>query len=179
MAQQQRALAQSSDELQQAAQALRAASDRKILEQQIAQKNFELERQRVFDALREYQTRLASSALWGPRRLEAENRLESLITLFNLKDFDAVRRELPDIHDLMERAKTRYHRPTMVPTRSRPGSTSASALFEQGRACEREGRVRDAIEAYGKVLDLNPRHFQAVNRLKRINQQVADPPHWR
>ncbi|MCI0557978.1 MAG: hypothetical protein MN733_05745, partial [Nitrososphaera sp.] len=89
-----KALAQTSGELREATNALHATIDIKNIEHQIARINFEAKRQRTFDALHAALESFRTAYLPAPRHLEVENRLDHLITLFNLKDFDAVSREL-------------------------------------------------------------------------------------
>lgn len=167
VAQQQKVLAQGPDELQQATNSLRAVAERKGLEQQIAQKNFESRRRQTFEALQTLQSGFRSARLQGARRLEAETRIDHLVTLFNLKDFDAIMGQVLAV-------KNRLHR---QPVRSMPASSSyrnvadqsATALFLRAQELERRGDIPQAVEVYGQVLERNPRHFQAINHLNRIS----------
>jgi hypothetical protein len=177
MAQQTRALAQDTDDLAKANSALRAAGERRHLEQQIAQKNFEAERKRAFDAVKPLIDRFKKMIMPPPRRLEIENRLDHLITLFNMKDFGSVRREATSVAATLDR------RPSFPPTHPirnwpqdrgpkppvPPQSQSVTALFQRGLSLERAGRLRQAVETYGRVLERNPNHLQAKKRLSKIN----------
>ena len=171
LAQQDKALAQFPDELHWATNALRAAGERKTLEQQIAQKNFEGERQKAFQALKSLRTSFFKAHLSAARSLEIETRIDHLITLFNLKDFDAVHHEIRPVRDML---RPKAPRPLLVPgPRSCHGRTaqpqSATTLFQKALALERSGNIRQAVEVYGQVLERNPRHFQAIHRLQCIN----------
>ena len=172
LAQQDKALAQTPDDLQRATHALRTAGERKNLEQQMAQKNFEAERQKAFWALKSLRTSFLKAHLTGARRLETETRIDHLITLFNLKDFDAVHHQIPAVKDML---RPNPPRPVLVSPgpRSRYGRTaqpqSATALFQKALALERSGNIRQAVEVYSQVLERNPRHLQAIHRLQRIN----------
>lgn len=177
MAQQTRALAQDTDDLAEANNALRAAGERKHLEQQIAQKNFEAERKRAFDAVKPLLDRSKRMMMPPQRRLEIENRLDHLITLFNMKDFGAVHREAPSVAASLDR---RPSLPPAYPIRdwpqdrgpkrpAMPRSQSVTSLFQRGLALERAGKLRQAVEAYGRVLERNPNHLQAKKRLSKID----------
>jgi hypothetical protein len=177
MAQQTKALALDTNDLAEANNALRAAGERKRLEQQIAQKNFEAERKRAFDAVKRLLYRFKKMMMPPPRRLEIENRLDHLITLFNMKDFDAVRREASSVAATLDR---RPSFPPRFPIRNWPqdrgpkppvssGSQSVTALFQRGLALERAGKLRQAVEVYGRVLERNPNHLQAKKRLNKFN----------
>jgi len=178
VAQQAKALAQTPDELRAATNALRAANDIKNAEQQIAHKNFETEREKAFVMLRAALTRFSNAQLPAPKRLELENRLDNLITLFNLKDFGAVHREIRGTLDMMKSMpyRPKPERPTYRRSyRSEPPPRqSISSLFRRGQALERAGRTRAAIEVYGQVLKLNPNHFWAINRLRQISNVTTE-----
>lgn len=177
VAQQAKALAQTPEELRDATNALRAANDIKNAEQQIAQKNFQMEREKAFEMLSAALTRFSNARLPAPKRLELENRLDNLITLFNLKDFSAVYREIPGTLDMMksmlDRPKTENHA-FKRPYRGAPPPQSASSLFRHGQALERAGRTREAVEVYGQVLKRHPSHSQAINRLRQISNVTTE-----
>lgn len=171
MAQQQKALAQSAEELQQATNWLRAVAERKSLEQQIAQKDFEAQRRKTFEALKTLQSGFRSALLQGARRLEVETQIDHLTTLFHLKDFDAVTEQVPAVKAML-RGRTLRSMPTPVTSLygSNAGQTqSATTLFLRARRLEQAGDVRQAVEVYGQVLERNPRHFQAIHRLNQIS----------
>jgi tetratricopeptide (TPR) repeat protein len=168
LAQQQKALAQNSDDLRRAAEALRTAAERKSLEQQLAQRNFEATRQRTFQTLQGLITCFHSTKLFGARRLEIETRIDHLITLYNLKDFDAVQRQEVIVKGMLQTKPSVLRRPRFAqPIRHQP--ESATALFQKASAMERSGRWQQAIEAYRQVLERNPRHFQAIHRLQQLS----------
>jgi tetratricopeptide (TPR) repeat protein len=168
MAQQQKTLAQTPEEMRQAIDSLRSVGDRKRLEQELARKNFDTERQKSFEAISGVQRRLRLAQLPTARRLEAETRIDHLITLFNLKDFLTVLKEAAKVTEMLQ--KLYRHRPMLLPPRGRvtSGAESATTLFHKGLALERAGNIRGAVEAYGRVLERNPQHFQAIQRLQRI-----------
>jgi tetratricopeptide (TPR) repeat protein len=169
MAQQQKAFAQGADDVQQATFALRMAAERKNLEQQIAQKNFEAQRRQAFEGLKVLYASFRKTTFGGARRLEAETRIDHLVTLFNLKDFDAVLKQIPAAKDMLANKPVRFRPP--VPAASNGGQPqSATALFLRAQQLERAGDNRRAVELYGQVLERNPRHFQAINRLNRLSE---------
>jgi tetratricopeptide (TPR) repeat protein len=174
MAQQQKALAQTAEDLQRATHSLRDIAERKSLEQRIAQKNFESQRRQTFEALQGLHQSFRSARLQGARRLEVETRLDHLTTLFHLKDFDAVTRQIPGVRSMLL-GKTLRSMSAPAPS-SYNGSAgqaqSATALFLRAQQLERAGDIRKAVEVYGQVLERNPRHFQAIHRLNRISGQA-------
>jgi TolA-binding protein len=178
VAQQARALAQTPEELRDATTALRAANDIKNAEQQVAQKNFETEREKAFATLASAQTRFSNARLSAPKCLEIENRLDNLITLFNLKDFDAVHREIPAMLNMMKSGPYRPNQERHTFKRADrsvpPPPQSISSLFRHGQTLERMGRAREAVEVYGQVLRQNPSHFQAINRLRQIGNVTTE-----
>jgi tetratricopeptide (TPR) repeat protein len=165
MAQQQRAFAQTADEVQQAAAALRMAAERKSLEQQIAQKNFEIQRNQTFERLKALRNSYHKATLKAPRRLEVETRIDHLVTLFNLKDFDTVLKQISGVQESLNERISSVRFPT---PRSTDSPQSATALFLKAQQTEKAGDVRRAVELYGQVLERNPRHFQAIHRLNRL-----------
>jgi tetratricopeptide (TPR) repeat protein len=173
VAQQRRNLAQSAEELREATNALRLANDIKNAEQHVAQKNFEVEREKAFTALDDIVRRFAKTHLPKPKSLEIENQLDHLITLFNLKDFSKVLREVGNV---LQRIKGRPARPnpdrytSPRPFRPRPETQSISSLYKRGLALECANRRREAIEVYGQVVQRNPRHWQAITRLRELGK---------
>jgi tetratricopeptide (TPR) repeat protein len=178
VAQQARALAQNPDELQKATWLMRSAADRKNHEQAIAMRNFDMAREKAYNALRTAATRLSQSRIAGPQRLDLENTMDHLITKFGLKNFPEVERESTRVT-----AALTLNVPKPIPPRPAPASApvfrtnppntrrepqSASAWFEMARMLERQGRTDEAIHAYRQALRLNPRHFQAENQLNRL-----------
>jgi tetratricopeptide (TPR) repeat protein len=172
MARQQKVLAQTAEELRQAANSLRAAGERKSLEHQIARNNFEAERQRSFQEIEVLQKQFRTVRLPGARRLEIETRIDHLVTLFNLKDFAAVRKGIVSVTEILQ---SKPARPVPVaPALSNRGGVaveSATSLFNQALALEQNGRTRQAVEVYGRVLERNPRHFQAIRHLQLISRR--------
>jgi tetratricopeptide (TPR) repeat protein len=169
MAQQQKALAQTPEELRQAAGNLRAAGERKNLEQQIARQSFEAERQKRFQDIEVLQRQFHAARLPGSRRLEIETRIDHLVTLFNLKDFAAVKKEIGNVKEMMQN-RPQPAAVASVPSNHGGGADSATSLFNKALALERAGDVRQAVEAYGRVLERNPRHFQAIHHLQLISR---------
>jgi tetratricopeptide (TPR) repeat protein len=169
VAQQQKLLAQGPDELQQAINSLRSVAERKALEQQIARKNFDARRRQTFEALRTLQSGFGAARLQGARRLEAETRIDHLVTLFNLKDFDAVMAQVPAVKDRLQRPTVRSMPAPSSYRNVADQPQSATALFLRAQELERTGDIRQAVEVYGQVLQRNPRHFQAINHLNRIS----------
>lgn len=140
MAKQQKALAQSPDELQYAVNSLRAVAERKFLEQQIAQKNFELQRGPTFEALRALQSGFRSTGLDELHRIEIENQIDHLVTLYSLKNFDAIRQQLPAVEEMLRRQPSG----SMLAFSSHGNFARARCLSWPER--EREGdRVRETI----------------------------------
>lgn len=174
IAQQRKALARSAEELQQATNSLRDVAERKSLEQRIAQKNFESQRRETFEALQALHRGFRTARLQVARRLEVETRIDHLTTLFHLKDFDAVIKQIPAVRSMLH-GKTHRSMSTAA-TSSYGGNTgqtqSATALFLRAQQLERAGDIRTALEVYGQVLERNPRHFQAIHHLNRINGQA-------
>lgn len=174
LAQQQKVLAQTAEELQRATNSLRDIGERKALEQRIAQKTFEAQRNQAFSDLQRLQTAFRAAPLRGGRRLEVETRIDHLITLFHLKDFDGVISQIAAarymLHSKAPRPMT-ASAATYIYRKPVASSESATALFLRGQALERAGDIRKAIEVYGQVLERNPRHFQAIHRLNRINDR--------
>lgn len=174
MAQQMKTLAQSQEELREAANTLRAAAERKNLEQQIAQHNFEAERQKAYEELDGLISEFQSAFLPAPRRLDVETRIDHLITLFNLKDFAAVHKEVAQAKGMLKLRPVPFKSQRPAPQKrwdTGPTPQSATAFFQHGLQLERVGDKRGAIEAYGQVLQRNPGHFHAIQRLQRINDR--------
>ena len=172
LAQQRRALAQSVEEAREATNTLRLANDVKHAEQQVALRNFETEREKTFAALSAMVNRFAKTYLPMPKRLELEQQLDHLITLFNLKDFAAVCRELDRVIKRFNNAPSRSEHDRFSfarRTRSQPKPQNVSSLFKHGLWLERAGRRREAIDIYGQVLQRNPQHWQAIDRLRQLS----------
>ena len=176
LARQLKALADSPDELKTALAALREAQERKVLHQQIARRSFEGDRQRAFNALRSAIARCQKSEKNWARSHAVEDHLDHLITLYTMKEFDAVLRELPRVEQLLA--------PTPTETKLQPraiGSSpswtdlqpreSATSLFRRGLAFEQQGRIAEAVEAYERCLGRSPRHFQATTRLEQLRSR--------
>lgn len=176
MARQSKVLAQNSEDLREATAGLRAAGDIRNAEQRIAQRNFEEERGRTFGALRSVLEGLKAARLPAPRRLEVENRLDHLITLFNLKDFAAVHKGLAAVHGLLKQGDPRARTPRRASdgTRQEARPPSLSSLLRRGESLERAGRAREAVEIYGQILGRDPQHFQARKRLQQLAGERYD-----
>lgn len=172
-AQQAKALARTLEEMREATAALRAAADIKGAEQQVARANFEAERREAFDVLKGTFERVGRASLSPARRLEVENRLDHLVTLFNMKEFASVRRESVRISGGPEVTPERPRTVRRTPGRVREHETTLSALFRRGLALERAGRTREAVEVYGRIIARYPNHTQAIGRLKQIGSRQA------
>lgn len=173
-AQQARALARTPEEMREATAALRAAADIKSAEQQVARANFEAERREAFDALSGACERAGRARLSPARRLEVENRLDYLVTLFNMKEFAAVLRESTAVPVMTGeiREQTALRTPERRRRHALPAPT-LSELFEHGRSLELDGRTREAVEVYGRIIARHPNHSQAIGRLKQIGSRQS------
>lgn len=175
LAHQRRALAQSPEDLRDATMALRLANDIKNAEQQVARQNFEAEREKAFNALHAAVKRIDRMFLPPPTRVEIENQLDHLITLFNLKDFRTMQRRLGGLLKRIERTSVRSRHDDSASnqrSRHRPWPQSVSSLFKRGLALERSGRRREAIEVYGQIVKRNPHHRQSIDRLRKLGNVI-------
>lgn len=167
LAQMKRTIGMSLEDMHDASKALEAAIERKNAEQRVAMERFERERQKCFDALRGLTDRIMRSGCERLRRSQIENCRDHLVTLFGLKDFGAVRREMPKLEELMRAAEASAQRGVseIMPS---PSGESASSHYYRGQALERSNRRADAVEAYNRALAIDSRHVQAKVALARL-----------
>lgn len=188
LAQQKKALATDAIEIKAAAEALRAAADKRDTEQRLANKFFEIERNQTFTALSEAFERIPLRSMNGEQRRKVEQMFDHLATLYRQKEFGAIREKLKKLTKNVEatvgyRPASRFAPPFRdTPTnrdshgertawRSDREPKSITALFRSGLELERNGRVREAAEIYRQVLERNPNHLQAKNKLEAMTER--------
>ena len=162
-------LAITSEEMREAAQALQSAADLKNQEQRRARQSFERLRQQAFGAI----SGVSASAKRSPFSKHFVDRVDHLITLFNMKEFHQVVSKATKAREGSIRSGFRASRRTSrkaFPLKSiSRKSPSASALFYQARTLDRQGDRRGAREHYEMCLERNPRHVQALAALARLS----------
>jgi len=176
--QQARTLASTPEDMEHAVQLAQAAAERRNTEQHVAEQNFLKARQSAGDRLRDAIDKFERSSLWGTRRLAVEQRIQHAATRFTLKCFEDVATEVREILNALNTQKSAPSHPkpsVCEAVATMPEPKSASGWFERGRRLEQKGHCTAARSAYQKALNMAPGHFQAQNRLARLQQKTVRP----
>ncbi len=172
LARMKRTIGMSIDDMREASRALEMAIDRKNAEQRIAIERFERDRQACFDGLTAITASIAKVRCSALRSCQLENLRDHAVTLYGMKDFDGVRRELAkltvQVRDAVQPARPPASRQGGVPI-----AASASSQFYRGQSLERAGRLREAVEAYHGALAIDAHHVQAKAALARLVGRTA------
>jgi len=164
---QKKALARTAEEKREICMLLDGLEQQRRLSLELAEERFRQARDRAYEEIERVRALTARKRLAGRARQEIENLLEHAVTVYAMKDFtragEAAARIARQIRDVGPKV-VRFQRPDEV-----------TRLIAVGERLEREGRLREALQVYARVLELRPEEPRVKARLQTI---TARPANW-
>jgi len=178
-----RATARTAEEMLRARHLAELANERRQAELRLGETFFDKARNRTFFLLGNTRAQLAKSSICGSRRGALQEAVNSAVTRYACKDFEACRKLCEEVKAALTPAPIANDKPKVTvitkpaPTPNPPVvpvpancSLSPSVLYESGRKAEQNRRYEDAAEAYRKVLAIRPNYIPAQSGLERLRK---------